>query len=180
MALDATVGGTSADSYLTVADADALAADDLGPEAELWRAATTTVEQRERALKRAARDIDGWVRTGYPRHSATQALRFPRSVDEASGLPLIPRDVRLAAYHQAAYVLSNASTIDRASTRHARNQSQASETSYQYAQPRTDLGESVMSPRALHFLSAFQRAGRSTAGTLQSSRIASGFPGVSW
>lgn len=177
MALDATVAGASADSYLTVAAADLLAADDLGPEAERWTAPSTTVLEREQALKRATREIDAYVPTGYPPYATTQALVFPRSIDVVSGAPVIPSALKRAAYHQAAFVLLNAGTIDRASQRHARNLSQHSETGTSGTQG--EDASSVMSPRALHHLAGVGLVSRSRiAGTVHSARVASGFPGA--
>jgi hypothetical protein len=177
MVLDATVGGASANSYLTVADADALAAADMGPEADRWAEAGTTVASREIALQRATREIDDYVRPGFPRHSATQALRFPRAnadVD-SDGDPFIPADIRHACYLQAAFILSNAAAIDRASARHARNQAQ-------YSEPGTSGTEgqdssSSWSLRALQALSAYAKASRTASGGMTSTRVASGFAG---
>lgn len=177
MTLDATVAGASADSYLTVAAADALAGADMGPEADRWLAETTTVSDREKALKRATREIDGYVRTGWAKHAGTQALRFPRSIDESSaGVAFIPAAMLAATYHQAAYVFANAAVIDRASARHARNLSSASEPEMSGTQ--ADDPSAVMSPRALHHLAGFRIAGAAKAGSVRSLRLSSGFPGA--
>lgn len=181
MTLDTTIAGATADSYITVAWAIAYAGTrDMGPEADKWLDPATEIAQHERALRRATSDIDAYVRTGYPRYSATQALRFPRSVDvDAADAAIILEEIRRATYHQAVYVLANATVIDRASSRHARNAASASEPNIQYTMVSPDRGISVMSPRALPFLSDFSVAARPITGTLSSSRIASGFPGVS-
>ena len=177
MTLDATVAGAAANSYLTVAAADALAAADMGPEADRWSAATTTVDDRERALKRATREIDGFVRTGWLRNVATQALRFPRSIDVTSaGVAFIPPDILQAVYHQAAYVLANAAVIDRADARHARDLASSSEPNMS-GSPDPE-GTHVMSPRALHYLADFGKAAGGTSGTIRSLRMSSGFPGA--
>lgn len=120
MAIDATVGGASANSYLDVAAADALAADDLGPAAERWLAAATA--DKEKALKRATREIDGWIaERGSAPWSATQALLFPRVGDvDASDVPFIHRNVQQATYEQATYVLDNAAALDEAASRRAK------------------------------------------------------------
>ena len=76
MTLDATPAGEDADSYLTLADADALAGADLGPEATTW--ITADVGLKEAALRRAAREIDAYVATGWPPFDGDQALVFPR------------------------------------------------------------------------------------------------------
>jgi hypothetical protein len=176
MTLDATVAGAAADSYLTIAAADALAGSDMGPEADRWLAATTTVFDREKALKRATREIDGFVRTGWPRYSGTQARVFPRSIDQtSSGVAYIPPAILQATYHQAAYILANAAVIDRASARHARDLSSSSEPDTSGTV--SGDGMHVMSPRALHFLSSFATAGSAKSGTIRSLRMSSGFPG---
>ena len=58
MALDATPAGAAADSYLTVAGADALAGDDVGQEAGAWlalaNATPADLARKEAALKTAA------------------------------------------------------------------------------------------------------------------------------
>lgn len=121
MVLDATLAGAAANSYLTVAEADALARDDLGTTAERWLAAS--VPDREKALIRATREIDLFVAdAGGMRYSATQALLFPRAVDVTGtpALPFLHRSIRAAAYSQAAYVLENAKRIDQAASRRAR------------------------------------------------------------
>ena len=174
MAIDATVGGASADSYLTVAAADALAATDFGPEADKWLEATTTTDDRERALKRATREIDGYVRPGWPRYDTSQALRFPRSIDVASDVAYIPADIEQATYHQAAYVLLNQRTIDRANARHARALSQYSEDGLSGSVDEDAVN--LISPRAMHYLAGFQKATPTSSGAGMSSvRFASGF-----
>lgn len=116
--IDATVAGSAANSYLTAAEADALAADDLGRAAAEWLAAT--LEAKERALKRAAREIDAYVGT-TERSTSTQALAYPRPSDvDSSGTPIIPAKLKLAAYLQAAFVLRNADLLDEAASRRAR------------------------------------------------------------
>lgn len=122
MAIDATVAGASANSYLTVAEADALAASDLGPQAERWVAAATTVDLKERALRRATREIDAFL-ADHPvaRYSLTQTLRFPRSTDITGdpATPFLPRTLKDATYEQAAYLVSNAKLLDEAASRRA-------------------------------------------------------------
>lgn len=177
MTLVATVAGDTSDSYLTVSAADARAADDMGPEADRWLAAITTITDRERALKRATREVDAYVRTGHPRHSATQALRFPRSIDEtAAGVAYIPTTILAATYHQAAYVLANAAVIDRAGARHARSLASSSEPNLSGTE--ADDPSAAMSPRALHFLSGYLIASPARSGTIGSLRMSGGFPGA--
>jgi hypothetical protein len=75
MALDATVGGVSANSYITVADADAYFTGRGSPSA--WTSLTTA--QKEGALIYATE----WLDSNYSWYSTicttTQALGFPRN-----------------------------------------------------------------------------------------------------
>ena len=123
MALDATVAGASANSYLTVAEADALAQADLGPQADRWLHASTTTAAKEKALQRATRELDAYVeRLGVGRYSTDQSLLFPRSIDVSGDpeVPFLPTTIRQAAYEQAAFVLSNALALDEAASRRAK------------------------------------------------------------
>lgn len=74
MALDASVNGTSSDSYVSVADADAYMAARLYTVE--WDAATT--DEKERSLKQATVELDrmNWKGTVT---TTTQALRWGRS-----------------------------------------------------------------------------------------------------
>jgi hypothetical protein len=156
MALDATVAGVNANSYLSVSAADAFAAADLGPEVDAWVAATT--DQKERALKRATREIDGYLRSGWARYVITQALLFPREVDY-SGSPVaafIPRNIQLACYEQATYVLRNAAVLDNARTRRARDMQSASEPNISYT---TAEESGFLSDAALAYVDLYRRTG---------------------
>ena len=177
MPIDVTPGGASANSYLTIAAAEVLATDDLGPEAAKWLSAGT--DEKEAALKRATREIDEYLRTGWARYSTTQRLRFPRSVDlDADSEPIIPRGIELATYQQAIYVLKNATVLAAANTRRARNMQSASEPEISYSQAEPDDGTSIMSGQALHYLSGFRVAPRSNrTGGVRSLRATSGFVG---
>lgn len=98
MPLDATPGGSAADSYLSVAAADSMAAS-VG--LATW--ATKTTQQKEAALRRAAQDIDA-----HRVHSPTpwkigQALLFPRLKDAG----LMPVAVQWAALYQADYLATS-------------------------------------------------------------------------
>lgn len=117
MVLDTTVGGVSAVSYLTVAEADAIAGTRIGPYAEKWAAADEAT--KEKALQTATRDVDEHVgpSTSY---STTQALEFPRADDlDAASNPIILKAVREATYEQAVYLLVNAQALANAATRRA-------------------------------------------------------------
>lgn len=153
MTLDATPGGASADSYLTVAAADTLAAADLGPEPAAWlalaNATPADLAKKEAALKRATREIDGYLRAFYP--ETTAVLMFPREVDvDDDDEPFIPRSVVLATYQQAIHLIKNVGAIAAANTRRARNLQSASEPDTSYSQG--DAGAaSALSALALHY-----------------------------
>ena len=75
MAIDATVNGANADSFITVAEADAYWATNLYP--TTWETATTA--NKEKALKMATRILDekcAWVGT---RATSAQALGWGRT-----------------------------------------------------------------------------------------------------
>ena len=171
MTLVATPADAEANSYLTVEDADALAGDDLGPEAQAWLDALADV--KERALKRA---------TWAPFDRTAQRLshlRFPREVDtDAAGDPIIPREVELATYQQAIYLVRNARAIAAAATRAAQGADSMSEENHSWSQR---SGGSVLCDRAQHYLTGFAvaPASRGGAGSLRSVRVGSGFIGSS-
>lgn len=119
MPLDVTPGGSASDSYLSLADALAYATSDLGLYADGWQAADNAT--REKALRRATRDIDRYVGSTVEPYADGQKLAFPRWEDvDATGLPIIVPRLQEATYQQAAYVLHNSEVIDQASTRRAR------------------------------------------------------------
>ncbi len=118
MVLDATLAGAASNSYLTVAEADALAGADLGEEPETWLAAP--LDRKERALIRATRECDRYKGVVGERYSLTQALLFPRVSDiDGTAIVYLNPNIRLACYEQATYVLHNADILDRAATRRA-------------------------------------------------------------
>lgn len=117
MALVATVGGATADSYVTVAAADAHFDTRLNVTA--WTGASTA--DKERALKTATREIDLSAFQGSPTDTV-QALAWPRAYapnPDPSGLAesdylddaTIPERVALATYELALAHL-NAGTSD--------------------------------------------------------------------
>ena len=75
MAVDATIGGTDSDSYITVADADAY--HDSHLYATTWDNALTS--NKEKALKMATRLLDERITWVGDKHTSTQSLRWPRS-----------------------------------------------------------------------------------------------------
>ena len=79
--IDATVGGTTANSYLSIAAADTLTETMLGTLA--WTSATS--DQKTRALITGTRDLDKLTWIGS-RTSETQALDWPRTDASCDGL----------------------------------------------------------------------------------------------
>jgi hypothetical protein len=75
MAIDASIGGLSSDSYSSVASADAYHADHLY--AADWTGATTS--NKEKALKMSTRILDERVDWIGVKNTNSQALRFPRA-----------------------------------------------------------------------------------------------------
>ena len=118
MALDATVAGASAARYLTVAEADASAAADRGPDVDAWSAAT--LANKESALKLATADIDAEYGRDVVRYSSTQALIFPRSVDLVGAVATLPVGVKRATWEQAKYRYANRKLFADARARRAR------------------------------------------------------------
>jgi len=119
MPLVTTPGGALADSYLSIAEADALANSRMTGYPVVWLA--LSVPEKEKALRQATVDVDVHVRS-VPRYSTTQALLFPRGID-FSGSPAVPyihARVREATYFQAAYLAANRELLDDAGRRRAR------------------------------------------------------------
>jgi hypothetical protein len=155
--LDATVAGATADSYLSVADATALATNDYGPERDWWLGAGG--EDRELALKRATAEIDDYLRSGWTRYDRSQALLFPREIDyDSAGSPFVPVRVGRATYYQAAFLLKNVKVIAAAGIRKMRGQSNASEANMSYTQAQ-ESEVAVLSPRAMQALDSYARSG---------------------
>lgn len=104
MALDATVGGASADSYGSVGEADTYHSDFGNTD---WAAAVTA--DKESAMRRAAVALDGKYRNRWPgtrTNGRSQARDWPRTdavdsdgeeIDSAS----IPTEVKYAQYEMA-------------------------------------------------------------------------------
>lgn len=183
MTLDATVAGASADSYLTVADADVLAAGDLtgDPEVAKWRDGATTTAMKEEALRRATSQVNASVSTGWlPYAAAAQAssgLVFPRSIDVLASQPFIPRNVKLAVYEQAKYLLKNARVIAAARVRVAQDLQSASEPNLSWSQSDA-AGATELSPAAQLYIASFVQA---TGGRgIRSVRLGARMPGAPW
>jgi hypothetical protein len=155
MALDATVAGASANSYLTVAAADAFAASDLGRNAKDWLAATS--EDKEAALIRASEEIDGTVGRVESYAVLGQALLFPRLIDtELDGTtPKLPKTLQKATYLQAAYLIHNANLLDDAAARRARGLVNFSNPDGTSGQVATDASWGTLHPRVDRMLDEF-------------------------
>lgn len=120
MSLVVTPASATANSYLTVAEADEIAEQEtLGRDAESWL--KSTASDKERALRRATREVDAFIVTSGTTYASDQALLFPRVADlDANDAPTIIPNVRLATFYQAMYVLHNANVISDADSRRAR------------------------------------------------------------
>lgn len=99
--IDATVGGAAANSYLTIAAADALAESTLGTLA--WTTATS--DEKTRALITATRGLDTltWIGT---RADPDQALDWPRSGATCDDIEY-PDDAIPEAIKYSAFDLAN-------------------------------------------------------------------------
>jgi hypothetical protein len=98
--IDATLGGASANSYVTLADADAYF--ETTPDSTNWDDKTN--DQKNRALISATRWIDALSFYGK-RCSETQALKWPREDYKVDGIELactlIPIGIEVATYELA-------------------------------------------------------------------------------
>lgn len=106
MALDATVGGSASDSYVTLAAADAYFAARFSSDA--WEDASDS--DQEKALRQAARNIGRFRFVGY-RSSPSQALAFPRAYpynddpERQSATLAIPQSIKDAQCEEAIALL---------------------------------------------------------------------------
>jgi hypothetical protein len=112
IAIDATVGAASANSYSTLADADAYFVSRLGGGA--WRDVVDD-EIRKAALITATSRLDEEIYRGK-RATSTQALAWPRVNVYATGVPLptdaIPMFVKKAMWEQALDLLVKAGQVN--------------------------------------------------------------------
>ena len=108
--IDATLGGASANSYVTLADADAYF--ETTPDAATWDDKTN--DQKNRALISATRWIDALSFYG-DRCSKTQALKWPREDYKVDGIELactlIPVGIEVATYELARAIANDADAI---------------------------------------------------------------------
>ena len=98
--IDATLQGASANSYVTLAEADAYF--ETVPDSSTWT--DKTDDQKNRALISATRWIDALSFYG-DRCTETQALKWPREDYKVDGIKLvctlIPQQVKVATYELA-------------------------------------------------------------------------------
>ena len=108
--IDATVGGTSANSYVTLASANTYF--ETVPDSSDWTNKTT--DERNRALISATRWIDTLSFYG-DRCSTTQALRWPRNNYSVDGVDLscslIPVPIQVATYELARALANDTNAI---------------------------------------------------------------------
>jgi hypothetical protein len=108
--IDATLGGVSANSYVTLAAADAYF--ETVPDSSTWTAKTT--DQKNRALISATRWIN--VLSFYGKLcSDTQALKWPRKDYKVDGIELtctlIPEPIKTATYELARALANDPAAI---------------------------------------------------------------------
>ena len=104
--IDATVGGASANSYLTIAQADTITESMLGTLA--WTSASS--DEKTRALITATRGLDTLDWIGY-RTDSDQALDWPRSDAICGGVTyaddIIPEQIQYATFDLANALLGS-------------------------------------------------------------------------
>ena len=114
MALISTLGASNAQSYISVAEADAILLVRVGVGTD-WSALTTP--EKEAALITATRRLEQEEFASY-RYTTTQALQFPRATftDGVSGIEylqtLMPMGVKLATAELALAVVRNPEMFD--------------------------------------------------------------------
>jgi len=111
MALDATIGGTASNSYVTLTEANAYFANRA--HASAWE----DVDEPDKALMTATSVIDWYVSWKGVRVNGTQALDWPRSeVYDKTGVyyseDIIPADVKTAVFEMALVSISADRTVD--------------------------------------------------------------------
>ena len=108
--IDATLGGASANSYVTLADADAYF--ETTPDSATWTDKTN--DQKNRALISATRWIDALSFYGN-RCSTTQALKWPRKDYTVDGIDLactlIPIGIEVATFELARALANDTDAI---------------------------------------------------------------------
>ena len=111
MALDATIGGYTANSYVTVEEADAYFLDRI--HSEDWGVSVP----KEQALITASRMLDWYLKFKGYKADAEQAMEWPRvEVTLSSGYEvsstIIPKAVKVATFEMALAVLAEDRSLD--------------------------------------------------------------------
>lgn len=105
MALDAIPSGETSNSYFTVAEGDAFAAEHV--DGALWSALATSADKEKYAIT-ASRDVNGLCLTGVAT-VATQALAVPRTGWTQYGQPIgatvIPATWKYAVFEYALHLI---------------------------------------------------------------------------
>ena len=108
--IDATIAGTSANSYVTLAAANTYF--ETVPDSATWT--DKTDDQKNRALISATRWIDALSFYG-DRCTTTQALKWPREDFEVDGIELvctvIPTEIKVATYELARALANDTDAI---------------------------------------------------------------------
>ena len=108
--IDATLGGASANSYVTLADANSYF--ETVPDSSTW--VDKTDDQKNRAIISATRWIDALSFYG-DRCSETQALKWPRKDYKVDGIELactlIPVGIKVATYELARALANDTDAI---------------------------------------------------------------------
>lgn len=107
MPLVTTVGGSTSDSYVSVANADTYFAADSHLLSATWLALTNN--QKEAALRTAARQMNRLAYFGQ-QASDTQALAWPRVYRDLWTSDTIPTRIKQAQMEQALFLAQNSST----------------------------------------------------------------------
>jgi len=111
-AIDYTWGGASADSYVSLTDAEALI-NAYVTNTIIWDDGTD--EAKNAALRMATRDVDSLQYFGT-RYDVEQRLEFPRAIDFKYGFGVdvqedkVKEDIQLATALQASYLLTSGKT----------------------------------------------------------------------
>ncbi len=109
MSFDATLGGSEANSYISIAEADAVYADSLNNAG--WTALTT--EQKQQALMASTTALEGLNYTGVRCTPSTndatkpQALQWPRSNGECKGITCTCAAIPLPVQQACAFLALN-------------------------------------------------------------------------
>ena len=108
--IDATLSGTSANSYVTLAEANSYF--ETVPDSSTWTNKTDV--QKNRALIAATREIDNLVFYG-DRCDNGQALKFPRNNHEVDDVELactaVPNNIKYAQYELARALANDTDAI---------------------------------------------------------------------